>query len=199
MAFRRASPSLHPRPSQPPRAGFGLTPAFRTGERRALRHDRADQPRRGERVDDTLVRYASRVRQPGQHSGEYTSPARRRSRDDHAHRGVHFLHGKRAREDVAEGRAGERARGAGAQLRGVAAHEAGRRVQITDQPLRHRAAHDHQRALQCVTDLLLGTSLIPGLRGERHLRKRASFARALSVANGICERLVHQAPTLSSR
>ena len=110
---------------------------------------------------------SARCGESGEHGGQHARTARRRRGDDDAHGGVDFLHGQRAREDVAERRAGQRTRGTGAQLRRVAADESGRGAQVARHALRDGLAHDAERAPERVADVVDGAALIRALRLQR--------------------------------
>ena len=86
-----------------------LAATFGAGERRAHRHDRADQSRGGQRANHFRVGRAPVLGESEQHAREHAGPAGRRRRDDYPHRRVDLLHGECGGERIGEYRPGERA------------------------------------------------------------------------------------------
>ena len=113
----------------------------------------------------------------GEDRRKHARAASRRRCDDHAHRGIDLLHGKRAGQHVTEGRVRQRPGRARAQLGGISPDQPRRRFQIPDQPLLDGALHDMERPAERVANLGDGTSLIVGLRFQRELRERGCRVR----------------------
>jgi hypothetical protein len=139
---------------------FRLTAAFGAGQRRALSNHGADQAGRRERVYQRVVGQTARRGETGEHSGKHARAAGGWRRNDDAHRRIHLLDRERPSENVAEWRAGERARRTIDELRRVTADQARRRSQIARETLAHGALHHKERALQYVADLADRSALV---------------------------------------
>ncbi len=90
------------------RAGFSLTAALRTRKRRTLGNHRADEAGCCQRANQRFFGCSAAIRKSQQHTRQHTSCACSRCGDDHAHRRVYFLHGKRPGQRLGKQRAAQR-------------------------------------------------------------------------------------------
>jgi hypothetical protein len=166
-------------------SSLGLTTALGTRQRRALGDDRSDQSCRCERVDELLVAQFARVAESSEHRRQNARASSCRCGDDHSHGSVHFLHRKRAREDIAKRGIGERANGTGVQLCRISADETTGGTELARETLRNRAAHHLERTSKGSANLGNWTPLVARLRFERKLRE--AFLLRVGVADGVLE------------
>ena len=172
-------------------AGLRLTAAFRAGQRRALGDHRADEPRGRQRVDDARRTDCLRRGESGEHRRQHARAARRRRRDDHAHRGVHLLHGERARQDVAKRRV-RRADppGRATSLAASPPTSPDADLRSPTRPCSTAPCITCSARAQRIANLGDRTALVLGLGLERELRQRDP--RGFGVADGFGERAIHR-------